>query len=123
MKNIIGLLMLAALLTACGTLYKATVTQVRDDAMKELATLHKAGLISAETDQKIADADLAYCKAAEVAVAALEAYKVSGDKTQYIAALRATRAALTAILDILQPLIGADKASTLFANLATANEI
>lgn len=118
-------ILFAALLVGCGTLYKSivTVTEVRDQAMKELATLHKAGLISAETDAKIANADIAYRKAAEVTVAALEAYKVSGDKTQYLAALKATKAALNAILDILTPLIGSDKSSDLFAKLANAQQL
>lgn len=91
--------------------------------MQELKALNKAGLISVETDAKITKADEAYRNAAQIAATALEEYKVSGDKTKYIAALRSTRAALNALIDILQPMIGSEKSSELYAALANANQI
>lgn len=95
------------MLVGCAGLYSGvvTVTKVRDSAMKELAQLNKQGKISAATDTKIAAADLAYRQAAEVATKALEEYKVSGDKTKYIQALQTVKVAVTAILDILTPMI------------------
>lgn len=106
MKKLLAL-GLTLVLVGCSGLYSSvvTVTKVRDNAMKELAQLNKQGKISADTDKKIAAADLAYRQAAEVAAKALEEYKVSGDKTKYVQALQTVKVAVSAILDILTPLI------------------
>lgn len=112
MKKYLALGLVAALIVGCGTVFTGivTITKVRDNAMKELAQLNKQGLISADTDKKIAAADLAYRQAAEVTVKALEASKATGDTTAYIQALATTKAAVMGILDILMPMISQDKA-------------
>lgn len=111
MKKLLAL-GLTLVLVGCSGLYSGvvTVTKVRDNAMKELAQLNKQGKISADTDKKITAADLAYRQAAEVAAKALEEYKVSGDKTKYVQALQTVKVAVSAILDILTPLISQGQA-------------
>lgn len=109
----------------CAGLYNGvvTVTQVRDSAMHELAVQRKAGLISNETDAKIESADAKYRQAAELAAKSLVAYKESGDKTQYIAALQATKVAVTGILDILTPLVAHTKSVELQTQLLKASTL
>ena len=127
MKKVMSVALIATMLVlaGCNSLYKGavTVTKVRDTAMKELAQLNKQGKISPATDAKITVADAQYRTAAEVAVKALEAYKASGDKVQYLAALQAVKAAVGGILDILVPMIPQSEAVTLQSDLVKAVQL
>ena len=122
MKKLLMTMAVVGVLCGCGTLYKGivTITEVRDRAMKELAQLNKAGKISAQTDARIAQADLAYRQAAETAEKALIAYKEFGSKDQYMAALQAVKAAVFNIIDILVPLTTQTNARQLQSDLVDA---
>lgn len=125
MKKLLAVVMIATLVSGCAGIYSGvvTMTKIRDSAMKELAQLHKQGKISATTDTKIAEADLKYRQAAEVAEKALIAYQDGGDKLQYVAALQAVRAAVGGILDILTPFVSQNTAIDMQADLAKANSL
>lgn len=125
MKKLLITMVMVGLLAGCGTLYKGivTVTQIRENAMHELAVLSKAGKISAATDVKIAAADAKYREAAQVAQVALTAYKESGDKSQYLGALAALKTALQAVLDILYPLVTQTEAASLQSQLYNATQL
>lgn len=124
MKRLIASL-LVVLLVGCTSLYTTTVTitKVRDSAMKELAALNKQGKITPDTDAKIAQADLAYRRAAEVAEKALIAYKAGGEATQYTAALQAVKVALSGVLDILGQFITSSEKAGYTKQLVKANAL
>lgn len=105
-KTLLVIGVAALLATGCAELFQGiiTVTEVRDDAMKELAQLSKQGLIDSATDLKITNADARYVSAAKVAERALVAYKNGGDRAAYVAALTAVKEAVGEILAILNPL-------------------
>jgi hypothetical protein len=113
----------ALLATSCAGFFDAvvTVTEVRDSAMKELAQLHKQGLLTPEQDFKIASADLAYRKAALVTERALVAYQNGGDRAEFVAAMTALKAAAGEILAILNPL-NADATQKLETKLTKASK-
>lgn len=122
MKKYLTTLAVVTLLCGCSSLYTGivTITQVRDNAMKTLAQLNKAGKISVATFNKIDLADQAFRNSAEVTQAALIAYKNTGDKAAYIKALTTTKAAVSSIIDILIPLIDQKEAITLQTQLTKA---
>ncbi len=54
---------------------------------------------------------------------ALTAYKTSGDKSQYVAALSALKVALQSVLDILYPLVPQAEAANLQSQLVKATQL
>lgn len=117
--------LIVGLLCGCNSLYKGivTITDVRYTALKQLAQLNKEGKISKETDAKIAEADVAFLKAAEATQKALIAFKESGDSAAYVRALQVTKSAVGSILDILLPMIEKQEAIKLQTSLQTATKL
>jgi hypothetical protein len=114
----------ALLLTAsCTTFYQGviTVTEVRDETMKELAQLSKANLLTTEQDAKIKAADVAYCKAASIAERSLVAYQNGGDRKEFVAAMTALKNAAGELIALLNPL-NTDEAQKLETNLTKASK-
>lgn len=127
MKNklLVTIGLAAILASGCKSVYTGviTITQVRDSAMRELASLHKQNLIDTQTDHRIAEADLKYRAAAKVAESALTASKVSGDQSQYLLALQLVRTAVSDLINILRPIAAQSKVETLENNLAKASKL
>lgn len=126
-KNLfsLGIVALLLLATSCATFFGTvvTITQVRDSAMKQLASLNKQGLINAETDAKIAEADVQYRAAAHAAELALIAYKNGGSPDNYYNALEVVRASVDTILAILRPLVAPETMAPLETNLKNAHTL
>lgn len=124
-RNLITLAGLVALfcVTSCTGLYRGviTVTEVRDDVMKELAQLNKRGLIDQQTDELIFQADWAYLQAAKVAERALVSYQNGGDRAAYISALNALKDTVGVLIGLLNPL-NTNDAQLLEARLAKASK-
>ena len=97
-------LALVLVLAGCQTFYSGvvTVTQVRDDVMKELAQAYKNGYISPETDQKIAKADTDFRNAAKALRVSLEAYK-AGTGTE--PDMTAVKSAVSELISISAPYV------------------
>lgn len=126
MKKILCSVIALAFLVGCASLYTqiVTVTQIRDSAMKELAALHAQGKITRATDEKIAQADAVYRQSAEVAAAALKAYRDNPSAgTNYTAALQATKVAVSGILNILGQFIPASESAAYNTKLVKANQL
>ncbi len=126
--NTTTMAMLAAsliILTGCSSFYSATVTltQIVDSASKEYAHAYNDGLISPETDAKVAQAHASYQKSAKTAASALRAYKLSGDPTQYDAAFEATRVAALQFVNLIAPLISKEIATDLQKKTATVKQL
>ena len=112
--------------TGCGTLWGhvITVTEVRDSAMRELAALSAQGRISPATDAKITQADDAYRTAAEITARALVAYKAGTSQPgDYAASLKAVKDAVSAILDILAPLVMPSEGAGFRTRLEKASQL
>lgn len=109
----------------CATLFKAsiTLTKVVDTALKEAAALKVQGFMPAETELRLISAHETYRKAAGTAVVALEAYKLSGDKAEYVRALETARGAASSIIELLVPLIGAARSDDLKGDLKKASKL
>lgn len=117
--------LVVGLLVGCSTLYSGivTITSVVDSAMKQWASLSVAGKSTPAIDAKVTLAHDNYRKAAASAQSALIAYKASGDQTAYVAALNATRAAASGLIDLIVPLLMPTDATTLQNNLAKARTL
>lgn len=117
------LLAAIVLLAGCATLFRTivTITEVRAQAMTELAGLHARGLITPELDKKIDAIDLRYRQSAEVAENALIAYKAGGDQAAYLTALNVTRSVVFELLDILTPMLTQEKSTKLNTTLTKAS--
>jgi len=113
------------LLAGCQSFYSnvITITKVRDSAMRELAILNARGLINAETDSKIAQADVEYRLAAEQCEVMLKIYKETGNATDYEASLALVKESVTRILDLLAPFIVKTKSTELSTDLANATKL
>lgn len=125
MKNILPIVSLAVLLTACATLYSSvvTITSVVDTAMKAWAELSVAGKTTAAVDAKVIAAHNKYRESCAVAAKALKAYKESGDNNQYVAALNAVKAVATDLVALITPLVTTAQADTLNKNLSKASAL
>jgi len=118
------MLVVALMLTvSCTTLFRTviSVTEVRDEAMKELAQMSKLGWLTPEQDAKVAAADAAYLKAAHVAEVALVAYQNGGDRAAFVAALTAVKETVGQLLAVLNTL-NTGKTQQLEAKLALASK-
>lgn len=120
----LSVVMVGWIVIGCATLFRGvvTVTEVRDSAMRELATLHARGLIGPNENDRIAKADAKYRAAAAVAVGALESYKNGGSEEDYLNALRAVRDSVGPLLDILAPLTSPEKTANLKHSLSVASK-
>lgn len=121
-KRIVPIIALVLLVTACASIYTATVTitQVVDAGMKDWAALSVAGKTSPAIDAAVVKGHDKYRAACAVAQTALIAYKASGDQSQYIAALSATRAAAQVVFDIITPFLSSNEAVNLNTKLQKA---
>lgn len=115
MKNLFALV--AAFLIGCGTIPQnvITITSTVDSAAKEYAHLYNAGTVSDGLDRQVEQAHLTYRKAAKTAKEALIAYKISKDDTQYIEAFIQAQRAASAFVELIAPIITAEK-SILYKN-------
>jgi hypothetical protein len=119
------LLTAALLVSGCATIWTGvvTLTEVRDSAMKELASLHVQGRLPAGADAQIAAADAKYRAAVSVAEQALVAYKNGGSEESYKNALLAVKAAITPLIDLVRTYSTAEKSAKLSTALAKANKL
>lgn len=127
MKRIPNFALIACLMfiVGCASLYRGvvTITDVADQTMTELGALSRAGKITPELDAKIGRAHADYVKACAVAELALVAYKESGDSSQHLAALKAVRASIDPLIEILGAFVTQEKTSKLKTQLATAKSL
>lgn len=123
--QIVAAALVAAFLVGCGTLWTTTVTitQVVDQGMKDWAAASVAGKTTPAIDSTVTKAHDKYRAAAAAAQTALIAYKNSGAKDQYLAALTAVRAAASEIFDLITPFISASEGQNLNAKLSKATEL
>lgn len=123
--RILPILLLAFLVISCGTLYTGTVTltQVADDTQKQLAQLWAKGKITPEMDVQIGRANERYRAAAAVAANALVAYKNGGSQMAYVNALKAVRASLDGLIDLIAPLIESNQSVALKKKIANATKL
>lgn len=107
----------------CNTVNKGTVLLVdaEDAIMKEWARAHNDGLTTPDVDRKVMVAHAQFNQAKEVAALALRTYDAGGDKSVYIAALEAARAAVDPLLDLLTPYIIPAKLKNYQTTVAIAN--
>lgn len=124
-RNIVPILALMLLVTACSSLFKTTVTltSVVDSAMKDWAQLSVAGKTTPQIDAAVSKAHDQYRQACVVARDALVTYKNTGQNTEYIAALSGAQTAALGIIEMISPLISPKKADALKNNLKKANTI
>lgn len=126
MKKYIALFTVFVLLitVGCNTLYTSavTLTEAEDAVMKQWATLHNDHMTTADIDLKVMNAHENFNKARIAAAIALRAYKAGGDKSNYIKALEAARAAIDPLFNILQPLLTPDTTKTLKTKVASAGK-
>lgn len=120
-------LSLIVLLVVCGcqTFYSnvVTITQVRQDTMVELAKLSKQGMISPETDAKIAAIDAQFREAAHVLEMALIAYRSGQTKEEPIKQLQDVRVAVHTTIDILAPYVIKSLSNKHYSNLEKAKQL
>lgn len=115
------------LLTACAnfTLYDAavTTTSIVDSAMKDWAALSIDGNTTPEIDAKIIAGHRAYQQSAVIARDALVAYKNGGDAATYQKAFEAARVAMSAVLDLVMPLLQPARQAELQAKTGRATKL
>lgn len=124
-KSLPALAALMLLAVACASLYTGviTVTTVVDSAMKSWAELSVKGLTTPAVDAKVTAAHDKYRASCGVAKNALIAYKVSGDPTQYNAAIAAAKDAANQLLELIVPLLTATEGTDLQTKLANAKTL
>lgn len=117
--------MALAFLVGCATMYTSvvTITTVVDTAMKSWADASVHGLTSTAIDTKVTTAHLKYRQSCAVAQSVLIAYKLSGDPTQYNAAVLAAKTAAQELLNLITPLLTQPQASDLQQKLYNATKI
>ena len=131
MKQTLKTLWIATLLTVliasvgCGTLYKSsvTITSTVDAAMKGWAELSVAGKTGPDVDAKVKVYHAEYAKACGVAARALEAYKATGDKAEYLRALEVVRTSAADLFTFILPLLTDSEALKLETQLRTAKAL
>lgn len=117
--------LVAALVVGCASLYTSTVTitSVVDAGMKDWASASAAGKTTPAIDAAVTKAHDKYRASCATAQKALEAYKATGDQSQYVAALTAVRAAASGIFELITPIIAPAEAQSLNAKLSQAKTL
>lgn len=126
MKNrAIPIVLLLAFLVGCTTVYTGivTLTQVVDTSMKAWSDIVHQGKATPALETKVKQGYTTYQGACDTAANALIAYKLSGDPTQYQAAVAAAQAAATALVETITPLLTPSKATTIKTQLSKAKVI
>lgn len=115
------------LLTACAnfTLNDAavTTTAIVKSAMLDWSTLSAGGNTTPEIDAKVIAAHRVYQQSAVVARDALVAYKNGGDAATYQKAFEAARVAMSAVLDLVMPLLQPARQAELQAKTGRATKL
>lgn len=113
-------LVLILLMVGCTSIWQGTVTLTAtvDSASKEYAKLFNQGLVTPSVDAQVTQAHAVYQAASSAAAAALRAYKLSGDVSQYNQAFAEALRAAQEFINLIVPLLTPDKAVTIKNNLA-----
>jgi Na+-translocating ferredoxin:NAD+ oxidoreductase RnfG subunit len=117
-------LFVIAFLSGCGTLYTGivTVTSVVDSAMKQWAHASNTHQTTPEFDARVTALHNQYRASAAVAQASLKAYKVSGNQSDFAAALAAAQAGAGPLIDLIAGLLAPSKSVELRTSLTKATQ-
>lgn len=122
-KNIFLLgFLIAIFAVGCTTFYQSTVTLTAavDAASKEYARAFNTGLVTPELDAKVTAAHELYQKSARTSAEALRAYKLSGNKEDYLLTFSHAQQAAMSLVEMIVPFVTRTKATELIVSVEKA---
>lgn len=99
------------------------IADVVDSSMKTWASLSVTGQTTKEFDMKVISAHDQYRAAAAIAQTSLIAYKATGNQSDYLKALEASRAGAIPLIDLITSILSPAKAANLKSDLQKAGKL
>jgi len=124
-NRILLTLSIVSLLVGCATVFSGivTTTSVVDTAMKAWAEVSAKGYSTPDIDSRVAVVHNQYRMACSAAQDALVAFRQTGDQAVYIQAFAVVKATASDLINLIAPLISADKSKKLKTDILKASKI